>query len=108
MVEKAATLLGMDTCAKCTRPLSARARTGRPARYCSPACRRAAEYELRRVQRHLEMVERELRLYRVKSAETWIPPVERRSVPALEAEAERLECRLRELLSDEQVKAVPA
>jgi hypothetical protein len=43
-------------CAKCGGEL-VQQETGRPSRYCSKACRRAAEYELRRIQRRLEDLE---------------------------------------------------
>src|SRR5215218_7948151 len=46
------------SCAKCSSPLSQPAR-GRPKRYCSTACRRAAEFELRRVQKALTTAENE-------------------------------------------------
>jgi hypothetical protein len=43
-------------CVKCERPLKPTG-GGRPPTYCSTGCRRAAEYELRRIQRHLERLE---------------------------------------------------
>ena len=43
-------------CLKCRKPLESHGR--RPAAdYCSTGCRRAAEFELRRIQRHLERLE---------------------------------------------------
>jgi hypothetical protein len=49
--------MAADACLKCAAPLD-RPETGRPPTYCGPACARAAEYELRRLQRHLEHLER--------------------------------------------------
>ena len=46
----------MLKCRKCGTPL-AKPATGRPPRYCSTGCRRAAEYEIRRLNRHLERLE---------------------------------------------------
>ena len=73
-------------CLKCRTPLTPTA-VGRPSRYCSTGCRRAAEFELRRLQRHLERLERQ------------------RETPLLTDLAERaideLEARLRTLLGDE-------
>ena len=47
-------------CLKCGAALEPRA-TGRPPTYCGPVCRRAAEFELRRLQRRLEVAEREVK-----------------------------------------------
>ncbi len=49
------------TCRKCGRevPQSAGGR-GRPRSYCSTGCRRAMEYELRRLQKGLEAIEEQL------------------------------------------------
>jgi hypothetical protein len=43
-------------CGKCETPLKPTG-VGRSPTYCSTGCRRAAEYELRRIQRHLERLE---------------------------------------------------
>ena len=72
-------------CLKCRTPLTPTA-TGRPPSYCSTGCRRAAEYELRRIQRHLERLEAQRQSpFFVKDTE--------RAIAALEA-------RLRTLLED--------
>ncbi len=52
-----------SVCVKCGSDLKI-PKTGRKPRYCGPACRRAAEYELRRVQRTLENLESWERGYR--------------------------------------------
>lgn len=43
-------------CLVCRKPLE-RPENGRPPSYCSTSCRRAAEYELRRLQRRLQALE---------------------------------------------------
>ncbi|MEV6912815.1 hypothetical protein [Amycolatopsis sp. NPDC051071] len=85
----------MMKCRKCGRTLADRAGPGRKPVYCSPGCRRAAEYELRRIQRALEALEDEHRDIRLN----WPPFADR--LPLLEAERDRLEIRLRELLDDD-------
>lgn len=84
-------------CAKCSRPLAERTGPGRPALYCSTACRRSAEYELRRVQAALEDVEGQLRATRLG----WYGRTEadRVKFDAIRAE---LEARLLVLLGGEQ------
>jgi hypothetical protein len=67
---------------------------GRPRAYCSEGCRRAAEYELRRVERAIEKVEAELAWCRINSNARTDP-----QVPKYEAERVRLESRLSELLT---------
>ena len=50
------------TCRKCGREVPQPAGDrGRPRSYCSTGCRRAMEYELRRLQKALEGVEEQLR-----------------------------------------------
>lgn len=80
-------------CVKCSRPLPERSGPGRPALYCSTACRRAAEYELRRVQASLEHVEEQVRA----CAFGWYGRKPAHAV-TYEAERTRLEGRLRLLL----------
>lgn len=79
-------------CAKCGATLRAKAGPGRPRRFCSPVCKRAADYELRRVQRALERIESRTRSYRVDGL-TGL-------AERLDVERLRLEERLRELLDD--------
>ena len=81
------------TCIKCGHEIPPHAGPGRPRRYCSTGCRRAMEYELRRLQRALENVEERQRWDRINRQEN----------PALEQERRRVESRLRELLDDHQV-----
>jgi hypothetical protein len=49
--------MASEACLKCAAPLQ-RPEVGRPPTYCSPACRRSAEFELRRLQRRIERLER--------------------------------------------------
>lgn len=71
---------------------------GRPPSYCSVGCRRAAEYELRRLDGAIEREERQLRFYR-SSEFTGSARAER--VAECEAELARLETRMRVLLDDD-------
>ena len=50
----------MKNCIKCNSPIQTTAKTGRPAVYCSTACRRAAEYEIGRINRRLIELEDQL------------------------------------------------
>ena len=47
-------------CANCGNKLSAPARIGRPRTFCGEACKRAAGYEVTRINRRLEKLEQEL------------------------------------------------
>jgi predicted nucleic acid-binding Zn ribbon protein len=84
---------GERACVKCARPVVSSG-VGRPRAYCSEGCRRAAEYELRRVERAIEKVEAELAWCRINSNARTDP-----QVPKYEAERVRLESRLSELLT---------
>lgn len=44
-------------CLKCGADVGEDAHTGRPRRYCSPACRQTAAYEIQRLVRRLEVLE---------------------------------------------------
>jgi hypothetical protein len=105
-------------CIKCSAPLPNDAGPGRPASYCSLACRRAGAFEIRRATARLERLEDERAVLHVSLAGggDLAPdlPVEgrrhwrsvwRRQLAALELEIARDEARLRELLapgSDEE------
>ncbi len=76
--------------------------TGRPPSYCSTACRRAAEYELKRLQRHLERLEtegEELRHSRLKLGD-WLGRSHRQQVADNRRTLAEKETRLRELLEE--------
>jgi hypothetical protein len=96
---------GGETCVKCGVILPPKG-VGRPPRYCSTACRRTAEYELRRLQRHLERLEDEERqLDRQIDPQTRQPGLADPRWAARErlivvGEIRRYEERLRELLDD--------
>jgi hypothetical protein len=91
--------MAADRCLTCRAPLErpARPAAGRPPRYCSTACRRAAEYELRRLQRFLERLELRAAIARAED-DYWLAPRYRREV----RKAER---RLLELLAAQDDQA---
>ncbi len=91
----------MPSCLKCGSPLTKSA-TGRPPRYCSVACRRAAEYERKRIQRHLERLEiqgEELGQSRWKLSDT-LGRTHRQQVNDNRKAIAAKEARLRELLEE--------
>ena len=49
----------MNQCIKCNSPITSDAKTGRPASYCSIACRRSAELEIRRLDRQIDELEKD-------------------------------------------------
>ena len=65
--------------------------------YCSPGCRRAMEYERRRLQRNLISLE-EL----ISESRLGLFGRKPEKVPALEAEHARVQARLRKVLDDEE------
>ncbi len=97
-------------CVKCGSDLKI-PKTGRKPRYCGPACRRAAEFELRRLQNALEnqeMLESSYRQDIDGAAAVGVGPSGDRRMPYLKkrqawhaAEVARLEARMRELCSSE-------
>ncbi len=89
--------LAATECVKCSRPLPEQSGPGRPPIYCSTACRRAAEYELRRVQASLEHVEEQVRA----CAFGWYGRKPAHAGP-YEGERVRLEARLRLLLGGDE------
>jgi hypothetical protein len=85
----------MQNCVKCKQPIEESKGTGRKKAYCSVACRRAAELEIRRINERITGLERIAESYRLK-------------VPMLDlygkeddvlAELNRQESRLKELLA---------
>ena len=92
-----------SNCVKCGAPLRRLAAGGRPAKFCSIACRRAAEYELRRIQTGLERIEERqehIRIYGAESAFCFpLDPAE--ALARLQGERSRYEVRLRELFVDD-------
>ena len=81
-------------CIKCGRTLE-KTGAGRPLQYCGTACRRAAEFEIRRTAAAIERLEGEAMHVRLhgRSSCFWLSPGVR------EAEILRLEERLRELMT---------
>ena len=96
----------MTTCIKCDRQLHPQEGPGRPRRWCSVGCRRAAEYELRRLVRRLDDVEGQLPAWR-RACDRGLHPhggslVHARQVlDDLEADRVELEDRMRLLLDDD-------
>jgi hypothetical protein len=85
-----------STCRKCGADLPARPPgAGRPREYCGTGCRRAAEYEIRRLNSAIEVMEKALRDCRVG----WNFRGDH-DVPRYREELERLETRMRNLLDD--------
>jgi hypothetical protein len=80
-------------CVKCGGPIAEAATTGRPKKYCSPACRRSAEHEIRRVNVLLGKLEE-----KVSNARLGYGYSGPGSVDKLEGEIARHEARLRALL----------
>lgn len=50
----------MSECIKCGVLIQTKAATGRPSSYCSPSCRKSAEYEIGRINRRLADFENDL------------------------------------------------
>jgi len=93
--------LSEKVCRKYGAPLPEAAATGRPATYCSVACRRMAELEVKRINRRLEALEERLS-ERLLQGDTGLKDLagrnHREQMAALKAEIARQEERLRALL----------
>lgn len=91
-----------NTCRKCGSTFESNA-IGRPAAYCSAGCRRAREYELRRLQAQLVGLEaRRLHCRLDRSGLMYVPGgTAAELVVDLTHEIERAEARLREPLEGE-------
>ena len=91
---------GETNCVKCGAALPPGKAIGRPAKYCSTACRRLAEYETSRLQNRLSRLEDEL--LREKHNRSGLRDWHGRDVAArmvdLRADIEHTEARLRELI----------
>lgn len=81
------------TCPKCGGPVDPVAAANNGKKYCSPACRRSAEHEIRRVNTLLGKLEE-----RASNARLGWGCATADSIARLDAEIERHESRLRELL----------
>ncbi len=79
-------------------------KAGRPSEYCSTGCRRAAEFEIRRVNRRLESLETSLSSMRINPRDALTDMIEGRThaerVAAVQAELDLLKARFRVLLDD--------
>ena len=82
-----------DRCIKCNGQLPEQAGQGRPSLYCSKACRKSAELEVRRLNEQLARLEEEAAHARMfgPSSTVWRPP------EVYQAELDRIEARLRAL-----------
>jgi hypothetical protein len=85
----------MKSCVKCKQPIEESKGTGRKKVYCSVACRRAAELEIRRINERITGLERIAESYRLKVS---VLDVCGREEDVL-VELNRQESRLKELLS---------
>lgn len=98
--------MNLRQCVVCRGELPPPAAVGRPRRYCSAACRQIAAAERKRLMRHLEAAERELREWRHELAVEGLLYVAsgrqrcQREVAFWRSEIGRLEIRLAELLGD--------
>lgn len=74
---------------------------GRPPRYCSPVCVRAAEYEVRRINAHLKRAESKLTDARCRLAtDSWGKRSESADTKFWSAEVQRLKELLRSCLAN--------
>ena len=89
----------MSECRVCRTPVEASAQ-GRPAKYCGESCRRSMEFKIRRLDRALERLwkrrdEQELKVVESSGHRRHVDIFE-----AIEAQIERAEAQLREVLDD--------
>jgi hypothetical protein len=87
-------------------------KTGPAPSYCSKKCRRAAEFELRRLHRAIERAEERCVHYQLQAAGLCACGGSReygeQALAWWTGQVERLEARLRELLADGSVKVSPS
>jgi hypothetical protein len=89
------------TCPNCGAKLPASSKPGRPLKFCSEACRRAAEFEKRRVNDRLKVLEQRASEWRVQANSTGIlKGIEMDDPLALEKEIELQRRRLLELCEE--------
>lgn len=84
----------MCSCIKCGLEIKQEKATGRPKQYCSPACRRAAEYEIRRLDARLSGLENDMLAHRLGR----MMDLRGDNEAKINAEITRAEQRLKELL----------
>lgn len=94
-------------CPECSGPMPAAKSTGRPATYCSPTCRRAAEYAIRRAQVLLTRAQRAEQDARLRQVTGWGHGSDGKAAGFWAAEVERLRTALRELLDGTEDDASP-
>lgn len=84
-------------CLKCGSPIPEHEGPGRPRKFCSDVCKRAAEMEMRRLDSRIAKLERDESTYRIKNAIGW--------AKGAAEEIKRLEARLEQLLAAGEVRA---
>ena len=91
---------GETRCVKCGNVLPPPSAVGRPAKYCSTACRRLAEYEVSRLQSRLSRLEDELLRERHNNSglKDWNGCDVAARMVDLRADIAEAEARLRELI----------
>lgn len=87
------------TCAKCKAAIEPRPGPGRPPTYCSDACKRLIEFELRRIDRRLAKYESDRRelLYDGPYDDSWDEAERKKRLRALRRWIDEDEARLRQL-----------
>lgn len=93
------------TCVKCRLAEVPANEKGRPNVYCSTVCRRAAEFEVRRIDRHLMRLEERLSNTRSLNPDLYTKAQLRRDTDLVEEEIKIAEARLRVLLGNEPFNA---
>lgn len=92
----------MKLCIKCGQEIKPVSTTGRPPDYCSPGCRKSAEYEIGRVNRRLADLENDLvheKLHNDKKSVNCNGQSPQERIAALENAIVESESRLKVLLS---------
>jgi hypothetical protein len=90
------------TCPECSGPMPTAKSSGRPPTYCSPACRRAAEYAIRRAQVLLtraQRAEQDAGMRMALEATDWHRKDATAKLTYWRGEVERLRMSLRDLLA---------
>ena len=86
-----------STCATCRNELPPPAETGRPRTYCGESCKRAAGYEITRINRLLEKLETRLSNSRISTSQYGLSA---KDIPVIETELNLQRKRLLALLAE--------
>ena len=97
------------SCPKCGAAVDRHPGPGRPSLYCSPACRQAAAYEIKRLQRRLEGFELRRSAPRVEKdgIRDYLGRTRREQLADIEQQIKADEDRLRLLLAEPRGKPLP-